>query len=141
RECGLAGTAALRSRPDRDGGRRRRLFAGAQPAPGRDVDRRRGPLRDRVRVLDDVRQPRRAPSLAGPPRPAGGGDLVKVRRAPGMAAACAALLMTACNGGLQTLGWEQDPIPAGDRLPGDVYGPWFGGPAYYLRWSQGPPAD
>jgi hypothetical protein len=65
---------------------------------------------------------------------------VKPRRALAAALSCAAL-MNACNGGLQTLGWEQDPIPAGDRLPGDVYGPWFGGPAYYRRWSLGPPAS
>jgi hypothetical protein len=51
------------------------------------------------------------------------------------------LLLAGCDGGVQTLGWELDPIPTADRLPGDVYGRWFGGPAYYRRWSLGPPAS
>jgi hypothetical protein len=51
----------------------------------------------------------------------------------------AGVALASCSSGVQTLGWELDP--AADGLPGDVYGPWFGGPAYYRRWSQGPSAS
>jgi hypothetical protein len=43
-----------------------------------------------------------------------------------------ASLVSACSAGKQTLAWE---------MPADEYLPWFGGPAYYARWTHGPPDD
>ncbi len=45
------------------------------------------------------------------------------------------LLLSGCDGGAQTLGWEGATTLAPKPLP------WFGGPSYYGRWSRGFPTD
>lgn len=56
-----------------------------------------------------------------------------MRRWLGLGAALG--LLSACNNGVQTLGWEAAASGGPRALP------WFGGPSYYARWPRGLPSD
>lgn len=56
-------------------------------------------------------------------------------RARIQACGVALLLLSGCDGGAQTLGWEGSATLEPQALP------WFGGPSYYRQWPRGFPSD
>jgi hypothetical protein len=67
--------------------------------------------------------------------------MTKTTSSAGLTSLALGLLLAACDGGAQRLGWTLEPGPNASSFPGDTFAPWAGGPDYYRKWVHGPSPD